>query len=67
MKNYAPIEILIIEDNIGDIELAKFAFNEAYKKYANSYIVKPAGIDKFIDVAKKIEDFWVNLSKLPKS
>ena len=38
---------------------------EAYQKHANTYIIKPVTIEKFIDVAKRIEDFWGNLAKLP--
>ncbi len=38
---------------------------ESYKRHANSYVIKPFSPDEFCDVAKKIEEFWLNTAKLP--
>lgn len=40
--------------------------NRAYESYGNSYITKPIDMDDFLKVILKIEEFWLQLSKLPK-
>jgi CheY-like chemotaxis protein len=37
----------------------------AYDKHANCYITKPIDIDKFIEVVRSIEDFWLSIARLP--
>lgn len=54
-----PIIMLTSSDAQSDI-------SDAYQKHANSYIIKPFSIDKFIEVAKRIEEFWGNIAKLPR-
>ncbi|MGY5849502.1 response regulator [Salegentibacter sp. F14] len=39
--------------------------NKSYKNYVNCYITKPIELGDFIDAIGKIEDFWINLVKLP--
>lgn len=36
-----------------------------YDNYANCYITKPVDLDEFISIIKSIENFWVNIVKLP--
>lgn len=38
---------------------------KAYNLNANCYITKPVDLDKFIDVVKSIEDFWLTIVRLP--
>ena len=38
---------------------------KSYNLHANCYIQKPADINKFIDVVKSIEGFWLTIVKLP--
>jgi chemotaxis family two-component system response regulator Rcp1 len=37
----------------------------SYKNHANCYICKPLNLDKFIEVVRAIEDFWITIVKLP--
>jgi len=37
----------------------------SYNLHANSYITKPVDFDQFIKVIKSIEDFWLDVVKLP--
>ena len=37
----------------------------SYDLNANCYITKPVELDKFIEVVKFIEDFWLTIVKLP--
>ncbi len=37
----------------------------AYKNHANCFITKPVDVDHFLKVIYSIENFWVNIVKLP--
>lgn len=50
-----PVVILTTSAEDSDVKTA-------YKYGANSYIVKPVNFDKFIEVAKNIELYWVLLN-----
>ena len=36
-----------------------------YDHYANCYITKPVELEEFITIIKSIENFWLNIVKLP--
>lgn len=38
---------------------------ESYNLHANCYLTKPVELDEFINVVRKIEDFWLTVVKLP--
>ena len=38
----------------------------SYDAHANCYITKPVDLDRFMDVVRTIEDFWISIVKLPK-
>lgn len=38
----------------------------SYNNHANCYITKPVDLDRFLDVVRMIEDFWLSIVKLPK-
>jgi CheY-like chemotaxis protein len=37
----------------------------SYNHHANAYVAKPVDLDQFIVVVKSIEDFWLEIVKLP--
>lgn len=39
----------------------------SYDNHANCYITKPVDLERFMDVVRTIEDFWISIVKLPKS
>jgi two-component system, chemotaxis family, response regulator Rcp1 len=39
----------------------------AYDLHANCYITKPVDFNRFMDVVKSIEDFWLTVVKLPEN
>jgi len=55
-----PIIILTTSSLQEDIELS-------YKHHANCFITKPMGLEAFLEVVQKIEEFWLNCVKLPNS
>lgn len=54
-----PVIILTTSANQKDI-------NKAYENHSNSYVTKPIDMDDFLKVILKIEEFWLQLSKLAK-
>ena len=38
---------------------------KAYHLHANCYITKPVDLDQFLGVVRAIEDFWLQIVKLP--
>lgn len=40
---------------------------DSYDNYANCYITKPVDLNRFMDVVRTIENFWVGIVKLPKT
>ena len=38
---------------------------QTYDLRANAYVVKPVGLDEFIEVIKAVEGFWLSFVKLP--
>jgi len=40
--------------------------NKAYENYSNSYVTKPIDMNDFLRAILKIEQFWLQLSKLAK-
>ena len=53
-----PVVVLTTSTSEADI-------HKAYDLHANCYITKPVDFNKFIEVVKSIEEFWLNLVKLP--
>ena len=37
----------------------------SYKLFANAYVTKPVDLEQFITVIRSIEDFWVEIVRLP--
>ena len=37
----------------------------SYELHANAYVTKPVDFEKFIEVVRKIDDFWVTVVQLP--
>ncbi|MBM4446486.1 MAG: response regulator [Chloroflexi bacterium] len=53
-----PVVILTVSKTEEDII-------KTYDLHANCYITKPLDLDRFIEVVRAIEDFWLAIVKLP--
>lgn len=53
-----PVVILTTSNDEHDIL-------RSYDLHANCYITKPVDLDQFIKVVKSIEDFWLEIVRLP--
>lgn len=59
-ENLKVIPVIMLSSSDAHIDIL-----ESYRHYANAYIVKPLTSEKFLEVAQKIEDFWLKISRLP--
>jgi len=53
-----PVTILTISKAEEDIL-------KTYEHHANCYIIKPIDMDQFLRVMRSVEDFWLEIVKLP--
>lgn len=60
-ENLRRVPVVVMTTSKAEEDILK-----SYNLHANCYVVKPIDFDKFIDVVKAIEDFWVSIVTLPK-
>lgn len=63
MKNdpvLKTIPVIMLTTSSADADV-----QESYANHANCYVVKPVDLDKFMDVIRGIEEYWVSIVKLP--
>jgi CheY-like chemotaxis protein len=53
-----PVVILTTSDAEDDVA-------RSYQQYANCYVRKPIDLNRFIEVVKVIENFWLSIVELP--
>jgi CheY-like chemotaxis protein len=53
-----PVVVLTSSDAEQDIL-------QTYKLHGNCYITKPVDLDKFLDIIRAVEEFWLAIVKLP--
>jgi chemotaxis family two-component system response regulator Rcp1 len=54
------IPVVILTTSCNEIDILT-----SYRHHANCYLVKPLGLDQFIEVIKSIELFWFAIVRLP--
>jgi CheY-like chemotaxis protein len=58
--DFKRIPVVILTTSHAEEDIIKM-----YDLHANSYITKPVDFDQFIKVIRTIEDFWLEVVKLP--
>ena len=59
--NLRRIPVVILTSSKADEDVLN-----SYDLHANCYITKPGDLEQFIEVVKSVEDFWLQIVKLPK-
>jgi CheY-like chemotaxis protein len=54
------IPVVIVTSSKAEEDILK-----AYDHHANCYITKPVDLEKFMEVVRAIEEFWVSIVRLP--
>ena len=55
------IPVVVLTTSSAELDIVK-----SYDLHANCYINKPVDLDKFFDVVKTIDEFWLTVVRLPK-
>lgn len=53
-----PVVVLTSSDNDKDLL-------ESYDLHANAYVTKPLDLGRFVEVVRKVEEFWFSIVRLP--
>jgi len=56
------IPIVILTTSKAETDIVK-----SYDLHANCYVTKPVDLEQFLEVVRSIEDFWLDIVKLPPS
>ncbi len=54
------VPVVVLTTSAAERDLVK-----TYDLHANAYVIKPIGLDQFIEVVHAIENFWFMVVKLP--
>jgi len=72
MNGFEVLDAIKEDDDLKRIPVVVLTTSEAeqdiirsYNLYANAYITKPVDLGQFIRVIKSIEDFWLEIVRLP--
>lgn len=55
------IPVVIVTSSSAEQDIVR-----SYTLHANAYVTKPVDLDQFISLVKSIEDFWLEVVKLPR-
>jgi len=58
--NLKRIPVVVLTTSQAEQDILK-----TYNLHANCYVAKPVDLDRFIEIVKSIEDFWLTIVKLP--
>jgi len=61
----ADLELLRIPVVIVTSSKAEEDIVKSYNQHANCYITKPMDLEKFVEVVKAIQNFWISIVTLP--
>ncbi len=60
--NLRRIPVVVLTTSKAEEDILK-----SYDLHVNSYVTKPVDLNKFLNVIRSIEDFWLSVVKLPPS
>lgn len=54
------IPVVVLTTSSAEVDILK-----SYSLHANCYITKPVDLEKFVEVVRSIDDFWLTIVRLP--
>lgn len=58
--SFKKIPVVMLTTSSSELDV-----RDSYNNYANFFITKPVDFNKFFEVVRMIEDFWITIVKLP--
>jgi CheY-like chemotaxis protein len=59
-RELATIPVVVLTTSEADEDILR-----SYELHANAYVTKPVDLDRFIAAVRQIDDFFIDLAKLP--
>ncbi|WP_067686175.1 response regulator [Nocardia jejuensis] len=59
--NLSPIPVVVLTTSAAEEDIVR-----SYRLHANAYVTKPVDLDQFIAAIKQIDDFFVQVVRLPR-
>lgn len=59
-ENLRRIPVIILTTSTSEEDIIR-----TYNLHANCYITKPMDLEQFVDVVRRIEEFWLSTARLP--
>ena len=60
-EELSPIPVVVLTTSKAEEDVLR-----SYKLHANAYVTKPVDFDRFIEVVRQIDEFFVTVVKLPR-
>ncbi len=60
-RSLKRIPVVVLTSSAAEEDIAR-----AYGLHANCYVTKPVDVDRFIDVVRSMDQFWLSVVKLPR-
>lgn len=61
-ENLRRIPVIVLTTSAADEDILR-----SYNLHANAYVTKPVDFDRFVDVIRQIDDFFISVVRLPPS
>jgi CheY-like chemotaxis protein len=55
------IPVTVLTTSAADEDITR-----SYRLHANAYVTKPVGLDEFLEVVRELDEFWVEIVRLPR-
>jgi CheY-like chemotaxis protein len=60
-EDLAAIPVTVLTTSAADEDITR-----SYRLHANAYVTKPVGLDEFLEVVRQLDEFWVQIVRLPR-
>tara|TARA_R110002126_G_scaffold10615_9_gene48890 strand:+ start:553 stop:1011 length:459 start_codon:yes stop_codon:yes gene_type:complete len=61
-ETHSTIPVVVLTSSESESDIA-----QSYSRHANCFITKPVSFSGFVDIVKRIDDFWFSIVRLPDS
>jgi CheY-like chemotaxis protein len=60
-EGLVAIPVTVLTTSAADEDITR-----SYRLHANAYVTKPVGLEEFLQVVRQLDEFWVQIVRLPR-
>jgi CheY-like chemotaxis protein len=60
-EDLVAIPVTVLTTSAADEDITR-----SYRLHANAYVTKPVGLEEFLEVVRQLDEFWVQIVRLPR-